>query len=201
MSYERLEDVIQSHLETGETILWAGQPNQGIKLRGQDIFFIPFSLVWGGFAVFWEVMALSICFVAEEGEEVPGAIGIVFPLFGLPFVLIGLYLVFGRFLVDSRRRSRTFYGVTNDRIIIVSGVFSQTVKSLNLRTLSDLSMTEKRDGSGSITFGPTHPLASFFGGTSWPTGAWNTSPSFELVPDVAEVYRIIRDAQKDRVSV
>ena len=157
---------------------------------------IPFSLLWGGFAIFWELMALGIFFANGESEGPAGAFRIVFPLFGLPFVLIGLYLIFGRFLVDARRRSRTFYGVTGERIVIVSGLFSQGVKSLNLRTLSDLSMNQKKDGTGTITFGPTHPLASFFSGASWPGTSGYASPSFELVQDVAQVYGIIRDAQK-----
>jgi hypothetical protein len=90
--------------------------------------------------------------------------------------------------------------VTDDRIIIISGLFSQGVKSLNLQTLTDLSMNEKRDGTGTITFGPTHPFATLFGSSSWPSGGWQVLPFFELVPDVKEVYRIIRDAQKDKVD-
>jgi len=75
-----------------------------------------------------------------------------FKLWGIPFVLVGLYIVVGRFFVDARTRGRTFYGVTSERIIIISGVFSRQTKSLQLRTLSDISLTERADGSGTITF-------------------------------------------------
>lgn len=198
MEWETPTDMLGGHLETGERLLWAGQPVRGVKLRGHDVFLIPFSLLWCGFAIFWEIMALSILFVNGEGNAPPLAVKIFFPLFGLLFVLVGLYFVFGRFLVDARQRARTFYGVTPDRIIIVSGLFSREVKSLSLRTLSDLTMTQKADGTGSITFGPGHPFAGFFGGYNWPGAGMYASPSFDLIEDVADVYKIIRDAQKDR---
>jgi len=196
MEWQAPDEVIRTHLEGGERLLWSGRPVQGVRLRSQDVFLIPFSLLWGGFAIFWEIMALGIFSKTGGGENPPSIIGIVFPLFGLPFVLVGLYLMIGRFFVDARQRARTFYGVTDQRLLIVSGLFSRKVKSLNLRTLSDLSMTQKGDGSGSITFGPTLPFAAFFGGGAWPGAGSYSAPSFDLVPDVAEVYRIIRDAQK-----
>ena len=66
--------------------------------RGRCVLVIPFSLLWCGFAIFWEVMAFVMTAQARQGAA------IVFPLFGIPFVLMGLYFVFGRFLVDSRSR-------------------------------------------------------------------------------------------------
>src|SRR5688572_9125120 len=116
---------IEKELSAGERLVWSGQPRDGIRLRPVDAFLIPFSLLWCGFALFWEVMALTAT------SKQAGPIGYVFPLFGIPFVLVGLYLVIGRFMVDARMRARTFYGVTNERIIIVSGLFSRQVKSFN----------------------------------------------------------------------
>jgi len=89
-------------------------------------------------------------------------------LWGIPFVCVGLFMVFGRFYSDAHTRSRTLYGVTNERIIIVSGLFSQQIKSLQLRTLTDVSLTQRRDGAGTINFGPTHSMNSFFPAPSWP---------------------------------
>jgi Bacterial PH domain len=178
------------YLEPGERILWAGRPRGGLRLRRQDIFLIPFSLIWGGFAIFWEIGVLH----TTANRHNPMAI--VFPLFGIPFVCVGLYVIFGRFLVDARGRARTYYAVTSDRILIVSGIFSQQVKSLQLRTLTDVSFTQSSDGSGTITFGTTGfgNLMSIPGG-SWP-GARSLVPSFDMIDGVQEAYAVIRGAQK-----
>jgi hypothetical protein len=172
---------LQFSLDRGERQLWAGVPRQGILLRRADVFMIPFSLLWGGFAIFWETSVLKT-----------GAPGF-FALFGIPFVLVAFYITIGRFFVDARMRARTTYAVTSDRVIINSGIFSPTTKSLNVRTISDVTLQERANGSGTITFGATNPLAAFYSGTSWP-GVPQT-PSFEMIPDARRVYDIIRDAQ------
>lgn len=189
--WEKPESIIQAELEDSEQLLWAGQPKQGVTLRGSDAFMIPISLMWGGFAIFWEVLALSIFFSAEE---TPPLGAIIFPLFGLPFVVVGLYMIFGRFIVDSKRRRKTFYGLTDQRIIVISGLFSRKIKSMNLRTLSDISLSEKSDRTGTITFGPIHPMSAWFGNMSWP-GMPHAGPSFEMIQDAKKVYAELREAQ------
>jgi hypothetical protein len=182
------ESSLGQYIESGERMLWSGRPRGGLRQRRQDVFMIPFSLMWGGFAIFWEVMAVTTT------SKAPSPVGVVFPLFGIPFVCIGLYIIFGRFFVDAHIRSRTLYGVTNDRIIIASGLFSQQVKSLQLRTLSDVSFTQGSDRSGTITFGPTGPMGGAFG--SWPGARRISSPAFEMIENAKDVYDVILRAQK-----
>ena len=80
-------------------------------------------------------------------------------LWGVPFVLVGLYIMAGRFWVDAGQRAATVYAVTSERVVIVSGVVSRRVKSLSVDTLSDVSLTERASASSpmpfSETFGPT----------------------------------------------
>jgi hypothetical protein len=185
---------IRSELGKDETLIWSGQPKQGILFRSSDVFFIPFSLMWGGFAVFWEYMA--IFGISQSTNKVPTPIGIIFPLWGVPFVIIGLYLIFGRFIVDAKRRVSTYYALTDQRIVILSGGFNRKVKSMNLRTLTDVSLDEKANGSGTITFGPTPPMAQWNRGAPWP-GMTNMIPCFELIQNAKEVYEKIRSAQSE----
>jgi hypothetical protein len=185
-------DIVQE-LDADEKVLWSGRPRQGILLHGSDIFLIPFSLMWGGFAIFWEVAALYA--TSRPTSNAPDFVRFVFPLFGLPFVAVGLYFMFGRFFVDRAQRAKTTYGITNHRVIIRSGLFSRTTKSLNLRTLSDVTLAEKSDGSGTITLGPTAGFYSRFYGASWPGMGRNLAPCFDTIPDAKSVYNILRRAQ------
>lgn len=178
------ENILNQHLDPSERLLWSGQPRSGIRFRVQDAFIIPFSILWCGFAIFWEASVIL--------TDAP----FFFKLWGLPFVLFGLYFVFGRFIVDARIRGRTFYGVTDERILIVSGLFAQETKSLQLRTLTDVSLTQRSDGSGTITFGPTHYMSAFFPAGSWPGAGRHSTPAFDTIDHAKEAYDIIRKAQR-----
>jgi len=177
---------IQSFLDPGEYLLWSGRPRQGIVFRGIDAFLIPFGLLWGGFAVFWEYTVLGM-----TKKSMP-----FFPLFGVPFVLIGLYMVFGRFFVDALIRKKTSYGVTSERIVILSGLVQRRVKSLNLKNLTDTSFNEKKDGSGTINFGPAFPFGSGFPTGPLLGGHQIRGARFEGIENVRTVYGTIRDAQE-----
>jgi hypothetical protein len=180
---ESSSQIISPLLGREERLLWSAQPRQGLILRSNDALLIPFSLLWGGFAFFWEYSVVD--------SNAP----ILFRLWGVPFVVAGLYLIVGRFFVDARLRSKTFYGLTTERIIIVSGLFSRTIKSVQLRTLSDVSLAESAgDDVGTITFGPQAPWWTAGGG--WPGAQRQTSPAFDSIPGARVVYEKIRVAQK-----
>jgi hypothetical protein len=178
------EHLISPELDASERILWSGQSRKGVVFRGTDVFLIPFSILWCGFAIFWEFMVIT--------SDAP----FFFVLWGIPFVLVGLYFVIGRFWVESKQREKTFYGVTNERIIIISGLFSRKVKSLNLRNLSEVSLSEKADKSGTITLGASNPLFSMFGGMAWPGMGNFLPPSLEMIPNAKEVYELVRKGQR-----
>jgi hypothetical protein len=201
--------VIARELEAGESLLWCGQPRKGIVFRSSDVFLIPFSIMWGGFAIFWETTVLSQA--RKSGSTIP----LFMVLWGIPFVLVGLYMIFFRFIVDARRREHTCYGLTDRRAIIVTGLVGgelspslgtltalaaglgrRKVKSLDLRTMTDVSMSERSDGSGTITFGAQNQV-SYLAGSGWPGSRSNAAtPSFDLLQNVKSIYELIRGAQR-----
>jgi hypothetical protein len=183
--YQDSANIFQAELSSSEKLIWSGQPLTGVRLRKQDALLIPFSFLWGGFAIFWEWSVFN--------SKAP----IFFRLWGVPFVLVGLYLILGRFFVDAKQRAKTFYGLTNERVIIISGIFSRNVKSLNLKTLSEINLDEKSDGSGTITFGSNYLPTARWVGNGWPGANQYALPSFELIERVKEVYDQIRRAQNE----
>jgi hypothetical protein len=184
--FQSPEDQLSPYLDKGERLLWCGQPRGGVRLRPQDALMIPFSLLWGGFAIFWEYMVLHI------PAKSPGPVGIMFPLFGIPFVTMGLYIIFGRFFVDAKIRAHTYYGVTGERIIILSGLFSQQMKSLQLRALPEVTLSSRSDGSGNIAFGSVSFRGNFMPAGAWPGAGRYAPPSFDLIENAREVYDIMR---------
>ena len=175
---------VESLLDADESLLWAGAPRQGLVLRPTDAFMVPFSILWGGFAIFWEAGVLA--------SGAPW----FFALWGVPFVLIGLYFMIGRFFVDARARARTLYALTDHRAIIISGLLSKSTRSLPLRTLSDVSLIERRDGSGTIRLGPSPPLGNWDTGLQWPGMGQHASPAFELIPNAKQVHEQVLTAHK-----
>jgi len=103
--FRDIKTELRQHLDNNENLIWTGQPKTGVIFRSEDIFLIPFSVIWCGFAIFWFTTAIS------SGAP------FFFSLFGLPFVIIGLFFVFGRFIIDAKQRENTIYGLTEERII------------------------------------------------------------------------------------
>jgi hypothetical protein len=170
---------------TGERILWSGRPAQGLLFTGRDVFLIPFSLMWGGFAVFWESTVLTT-------QKTPGFFG----LWGIPFVLIGLYLIAGRFLLDAWVRGGMVYAVTNKRILISrSGPFSKFT-ALSLDRLPDASLSESSGGRGTIRFGqPAQMWGGRNGMSSW-TPSLDPTPQFIGIENVRSVFDQIQVATR-----
>jgi hypothetical protein len=183
-----IEQALRPELGRSERLLWSGIPQQGLRLRAADILMVPFSLLWGGFAVFWEYSVVS------KGAP------LFFALWGIPFVLVGIYIVVGRFFVDSYQRARTYYGVTDQRIIIRGGLIGREIKSLSIQSLHEVSLTERADRSGSITFGPSSPLYAMWSGPAWPGMGKKLAPAFDLIPNVRAVYDLIRETQRSGAS-
>ncbi|WP_157006271.1 PH domain-containing protein [Luteibacter yeojuensis] len=179
MNQESVE-LLKRQLGPGEWLAWSGTPRRGLLLRPSDALAIPFSLLWGGFVAFWEYSVLK------------GGAPAFFGLWGIPFILVGLYMIIGRFFADAFVRSRTAYGVTDQRAIIVSGLFTSEVKSLPLASMADITLSERPDRSGSIQFGnDAMPGRSLFVGVPWPGASKQLAPRFDLISDAKKVYDLI----------
>jgi hypothetical protein len=168
---------LEPELLPGERILWTGRPGKGILFRSPDWLMVPFSFFWLGGVLSFSGIDLS--------NKDPST----FDFFMVPFYVAGFYMTVGRFIVDILQRANTTYGMTNDRILIRSGVFSKTTNSIHINALYDTSIKEQNDKRGTIIFGPSDYSRMVFRST------WNTSemqiPAFEMIDNVKAVYQLI----------
>lgn len=177
-----MRDELRQTLLTDERVLWEGEPYKGMILRPIEAFLIPFSLLWAGFAVFWNI---GVWFTDSHGSDLP------FKLFGLPFLIAGLYITFGRFLLDMRIRSHLHYAVTDRRILIYRQGRNAKSKSVDIKRLPSIELDERSDGYGTIRFGAAMSLLSGQNFGIWqPT--FDATPQFLRIPSVRSVYQLIQ---------
>jgi hypothetical protein len=111
-------------------------------------------------------------------------------------VLVGLYIVFGRFVADAWQRSRTVYGLTSRRVIIVGGLTSRQTRSLPLQQLGPMTLHERADRSGTITFGAVPSAYAWMAGSGWPGLGRQLPLSFDMVEHARDLYTRISEAQQ-----
>jgi hypothetical protein len=141
---------IEPELSRGERILWVGKPSASREARKIGCPALIVGIPFTAFAVFWVVGASNITRNAPSGLGPPG-FSTVFPLFGLIFVGIGLYVLLSPFLTYAKS-SATTYAITNERILIVESGSTRVVKSYTKRDLGQITRSELADGSGDLMF-------------------------------------------------
>ena len=186
MIAENATTLLRSYLLRGERILWMGKPRQGIALRAADGILIPFSLFWGGFAIVWNALVWTMPFSGPD---------LFFKLFGLPFLVIGIYIMFGRFFHDAAIRRKLVYAVTDQRVLVLKAARSANLTSLDLRHLSALELEEHRDGTGTISFdaGSSWLASGKYGGMDWWLPSLAAKSRFFRIERPRDVYSLIRE--------
>ena len=151
--------------------------------------------MWGGFAFFWEASVLGLTSMTSHqapGHQPP----LFFALWGIPFCLVGLYMIIGRFFFDAYARGRTWYGVTDRRVIVLKSAFSSNITSFDYLNLTNLNLVERKDNSGDILFGFPGPWGNL-SGSDWPSSRRAPrTPGFYLLPQARTTYNLIRELQQ-----
>ncbi len=180
--YSEAMTLFGNEMAPGESIVWVGQPETSVIFHKEDWFMIPFSLLWGGFALVWESFAIA-------GSSKASGFSWFFVLWGVPFVVIGQYMIWGRFLYAYYKKKRTFYALTNQRALMVVKGRSRGLTSVILRNTAAINCDVRDDGIGTITFGnSTRAGGDFF---LQPKGSNRPQdPAFCDIADVETVYRM-----------
>jgi hypothetical protein len=179
-------DAFTPELLPGETIGWAGRPNPGVIFHQEDWLVIPFSLFWGGFAIFWLLGASGIWDIwVNKPDRTFQYFGLIW---GTPFVLVGQYLIWGRFVYKWWQKTRLYYALTNRRALIVErGLRNRTTTSAYFEGLSIIDKSIRRNGIGSISFGG--PVTA-----EWGRGRRYRPPrppTFDDLDNAQSVYQIV----------
>ena len=187
---------IQPELTPGETVLWAARPRVGVVFHGNDNEpQVLFSLLWGGFAVLWEIGAIWSLWSTPSHI----ARSVLMILWGAPFVLMGQYSIWGRFLYAARKKKKTYYAVTNRRVIVVHDFRGHQVAAAEISALTTLLKEKYSNEVGTVRF--VAPPALFARTWSemitldkweaWDPLSIKRGPVFEDVEDVDSVFQLI----------
>jgi hypothetical protein len=141
-------------LAPGETLLWHGRPDTRVVFRGSDIVAIPFGAVFLGGSLYW--------IEAARSSTQSGGVSSDFWLAGIPFVLIGCYLLVGRFVASWWRKRQSVYAVTSDRAIALVG------GSLSTAPVNSGSVSLRRSMSGRHATVVFEPFGAYY---QWQPGA------------------------------
>jgi len=107
-------------------------------------------------------------------------------IWGTPFVLVGQYMIWGRFVYGYWKKQRTYYGLTTRRaLIVVNGFRGRTASSAYFENMTIIDKSVRHDGIGSISFGG--PVTG-----EWRWGRNNPPrpPTFDDIDSADSVYQI-----------
>ncbi|HEX4139317.1 MAG TPA: Clp protease N-terminal domain-containing protein [Candidatus Methylacidiphilales bacterium] len=206
---------IRPYLNHGEVLLWSGAPIKKFRLERWQLPLLLFMVPFFAFMMFILVMSIiapsSPPASANESAQVqqgptvtaapestsqkpPPLIARIF-IAAFAFCFVGSIMAWifycGGFTLGGNTflQGETLYGVTNQRVIIVAGKKSKTVRSIHLGSVTDLRMKQWPDGLGSISAGPE---------SSWPypSPTRGTNTLLENIAEPARVFKIMIDVRK-----
>ena len=171
------------YLDPGEHLLWEGAPAHGIRIRGSDIVQSVFGVFFLGFSIFWVAMAGSMGGGA-------GAMGMIFPLFGLSFVAVGAYLTIGHIFWKAHVRKHTAYALTTGRAIIAKSALGRSLRSFPI------------SGGAELVYEPGEPATIWFARETRGThkNRRTVRHGFEYIADGDRVYHLMRAIQQGRIG-
>ena len=150
-----LRQALNSELQPGERVLYAGQPDWRAEWGKLTALFL-FGLFWSAIAfVFFGVSAASLLGIApmmSKGQPADIWMQLFIFVFSLPFVAIGLVFLAAPFL-GIRKSRRTVHAVTDVRLLNVFGGPQGGAESYKLEAINVVKRRDLKDGFGSLSIG------------------------------------------------
>jgi hypothetical protein len=123
-------------------------------------------------------------------------------LWGIPFVVIGQYLIWGRFFYAAWKKKRTHYAVTTRRVLVVQKGWARRVASAYIDTLPTITKEVRSGTAGILRFAQPQPMwpGQRGGWGVWDTMAIESIPIFMDIEDVDSVYRLVSDLREKAMA-
>lgn len=180
-------------LAKGERILWQGTASARIRLLDIVSFETVFGLFFAGFAVFWVTMASGMTGGRHGPPSFPFSL---FPLFGIPFILIGLHMIVGRIFYDAYKRRGTHYTLTNRAAYTATSAFGR--RKLDRVPFDEMTELTLEDGNpGAVWFGERIVETSYRRKGRNRRRTTRTPLGFREIDDPRKVFGLLRDARDD----
>lgn len=168
-----IADLFKQYLNANEKILWTGSPKKS------TVFSLPvtfFGLFFLGFSIFWTIMAFQASFIMS--------------MFGIPFIIVGLFLVFIKKSKLSNFIPKQYYAVTDERILIIKSGHQEVLIQVALERLTNVILTPSLSGTSSITFYTRNEY-----------GFYNSRPFFYYIENAQQVVDLINQHREKRHSM
>jgi hypothetical protein len=162
-------------------------PTASVIFHPSDRGRIPFSLLWGGFAIFWEAGVLSFW---NTSKPSPHTISDFMALWGIPFALIGQYMIWGRFVLDAWLKRRTFYVVTNRHVLLLQEGWKRITNFVYLDFISEVS--REGDTVGTLWLGPKYSMFASRGFRSRGFSLLSVGDGVPVLADIGNVDSVRR---------
>lgn len=181
---------LRLELEAAEPVLWEGRPvRRGfrLKLGPTSCMGVPFL----AFSLFWTGMAFYMTRQVPAGDDLGGIMRTVFPLFGVPFIVVGFGLCFGPSVIATAGLKNAEYLVTDKRVLVRGGASKITVTHAPLADVT--SVTSSGGAVGSVTLAFASPPSTRLADGK---PAINTDKTlvFDSIPNPSQVRVLVEDA-------
>jgi uncharacterized membrane protein YdbT with pleckstrin-like domain len=122
----------------------------------------------------------------------------IFTLFGLPFVLVGVGLTFGPFLLQWMRYNNTEYMITDKRLITQTGAIGLDTRFVDLEKIQEvyvqIGIIDKLFGTGTLV-AMTAGFSGFFpAGRRGYGSMYGMRPSFSALREPYQVQKLLQEA-------
>lgn len=156
-----LDSALRHVLERGERVLWKGRPTR--KTDYSAFLIWAFAIPWTAFSLFWVTATYSLSQTSAPDEGGLRIAALLFPLFGVPFVIVGLIMMISPFFAITVP-GRTLHAITDRRILRIVVGWKASLRIIPGEWVTKVDHLTKFDGTGTLLVSFDQPAANGKGG-------------------------------------